>query len=354
MMDYEHLSPGGSHSPSGTDPSPAANSTTTNTQRPARACEYCRLHKVRCDIDPNDPSRPCGRCLKANRECVSSSYSRKRRKTTDSRVLELERKVEKLTERLDAVEKGTGIGGPGKTSSDDAPPALVVHPPGPLPRAPPAIDPVKYLKRDVIDRGIISIELADRIYSHYINTISPVFPGVVLPSATSDDTRRQKPTVFLAILAASSATFGANLQSTLQHELLNSYCEQIIRRGVKSLELVQALTISILWYYPPDTYGGNNINQFIHMAAVMVHDIALTKPHGVKRAPPPQDSAAQVEQQLNEQFPVNAGWRFMIWGANSDTALPESRRALLSCYFLCSKFVHNLFNSWYRVNCINN
>lgn len=349
MMDYEHLSPGGSHSPSGTDPSPTANSTTTttttNTQRPARACEYCRLHKVRCDIDPNDPSRPCGRCLKASRECVSSSYSRKRRKTTDSRVLELERKVENLTERLDAVEKGTGIGGPGKTSSDDAPPALVVHPPGPQPRPPPGIDPVKYLKRDVIDRGIISIELADRIYSHYINTISPVFPGVVLPSATSDDTRRQKPTVFLAILAASSATFDANLQSTLQHELLNSYCEQIIRRGVKSLELVQALTISILWYYPPDTYGGNNINQFIHMAAVMVHDIALTKPHGLKRAPPPQDSAAQAEQQLNEQFPVNAGWRFLIWGTNSDSALPESRRALLSCYFLCSKFVHNPFNS---------
>ncbi|KAL4771019.1 hypothetical protein BDW60DRAFT_217660 [Aspergillus nidulans var. acristatus] len=69
-----------------------------------RACESCRQLKVRCEPDPN-PDKPCKRCAKAGRSCVVTVPNRKRQKKTDSRVTELERKIEVLTATLHATQK---------------------------------------------------------------------------------------------------------------------------------------------------------------------------------------------------------------------------------------------------------
>lgn len=358
MMDYDHLSPTGSRSPLASsnsscpdrNPTPTTADDDLHIQRPPRACEYCRQHKVRCDIDLRDPSGTCGRCQKAGRECVSSSYSRKRRKTTDSRVLDLEKKVEKLTSRLDELErKGGGedqgtnnqtteVGGfsdrYGGGSGSHVTPVVFVEPPN-NPDATP-------IQQDVIDRQIVSVELAGRMFQHYVTNLATIFPAVVFPPDTpSSDIRRQRPVLFLSILTAASAEFDGLLQGKLHSELLKCFSDQIIHRGIKTLELVQALTVSVLWHRPPETAGGNNLNQFIHMAAIMAHDIAITRSNASKKYPGGSDpaTAAKVEQQWREHFPMGTGWRFMIWGFNPDSSLPESRRALLSCYFMCSKFV---------------
>ncbi|KAL4801983.1 hypothetical protein BDV18DRAFT_147997 [Aspergillus unguis] len=69
-----------------------------------RACESCRGLKVRCEPDPN-PDEPCKRCAKAGRQCVVTAPNRKRQKKTDSRVTELERKIDVLTATLHATQK---------------------------------------------------------------------------------------------------------------------------------------------------------------------------------------------------------------------------------------------------------
>ncbi|KAL4742992.1 hypothetical protein BDV11DRAFT_179322 [Aspergillus similis] len=69
-----------------------------------RACESCRQLKVRCEPDRN-PDKPCKRCAKAGRSCVVTVPNRKRQKKTDSRVTELERKIEVLTATLHATQK---------------------------------------------------------------------------------------------------------------------------------------------------------------------------------------------------------------------------------------------------------
>lgn len=69
-----------------------------------RACESCRQLKVRCEPDPN-PEEPCKRCAKARRPCIVTAPSRKRQKKTDSRVTELERKIDVLTATLHATNK---------------------------------------------------------------------------------------------------------------------------------------------------------------------------------------------------------------------------------------------------------
>ncbi|KLU85074.1 hypothetical protein MAPG_04106 [Magnaporthiopsis poae ATCC 64411] len=70
-----------------------------------RACESCRGLKVRCDPDPADPEGSCRRCAKAGRSCVVTQPTRKRQRKTDSRVTELEKKIDALTASLHAARR---------------------------------------------------------------------------------------------------------------------------------------------------------------------------------------------------------------------------------------------------------
>ncbi|KAL4975965.1 hypothetical protein BDW66DRAFT_61795 [Aspergillus desertorum] len=72
--------------------------------RKPRACESCRQLKVRCEPDAT-PDKPCKRCAKAGRSCIVTVPNRKRQKKTDSRVTELERKIDVLTATLHATQK---------------------------------------------------------------------------------------------------------------------------------------------------------------------------------------------------------------------------------------------------------
>ncbi|KAK3623835.1 hypothetical protein LTR56_021389 [Elasticomyces elasticus] len=84
----QHDGEGGGEGANGDDP-----------KRP-RACEACRGLKVRCDQDPLQPEIPCKRCAKAGRPCIITQPSRKRQKKADSRVAELEKKLDALTAAL--------------------------------------------------------------------------------------------------------------------------------------------------------------------------------------------------------------------------------------------------------------
>ncbi|TKA75650.1 hypothetical protein B0A55_05002 [Friedmanniomyces simplex] len=80
-----------------------------------RACEACRGLKVRCDQDPAHPEIPCKRCAKAGRPCIITQPSRKRQKKADSRVAELEKKLDALTAALHQQQGGyvqAGAGAP--------------------------------------------------------------------------------------------------------------------------------------------------------------------------------------------------------------------------------------------------
>ena len=72
-----------------------------DSKRP-RACEACRGLKVRCEFD--GAAKDCKRCIKAGRPCQITQPSRKRQKKTDTKVAELERKLEDL--RSELVAKG--------------------------------------------------------------------------------------------------------------------------------------------------------------------------------------------------------------------------------------------------------
>ncbi|KAK9240094.1 hypothetical protein V1525DRAFT_395974 [Lipomyces kononenkoae] len=93
------------------DQSPGANPTSSanDDHKRSRACDHCRALKVRCvPHDETEPSGTCHRCYKSSRQCVFTVNPRKRQKRTDTRVADLEKKLDELTARLAATKGQQG------------------------------------------------------------------------------------------------------------------------------------------------------------------------------------------------------------------------------------------------------
>lgn len=362
-----------------TDP----NDPLADLKRP-RACEACRQLKVRCEPDNDHPTGSCKRCAKAGRTCIVTAPTRKRQKKTDSRVAELEKKIDALTASLhasraaDAVvssdlgshHQGQEHVAPRRWLGGGSPPPRIsptlggvkrhvsgeikspagygngfFTPSSARPTSPPratggtaassaftsgstlagsSADPVlrsdgSHEFADVIDRGIVDAENARKAFDRYVNDFAPIMPVVVFPPGTTMGTvRRTKPVLFLVILSITIGAFQPGVQMQLIHEVHRVFADRVVIKGEKSLELVQAIMVSCLWYAPPDHFEELKFYQFIHMAVVMSLDIGMGR---------------QTRQKGSKQLGVLRGI-FGKKGALLDPDAVETRRAWLSCYFM--------------------
>ncbi|KAK6522817.1 hypothetical protein TWF281_002248 [Arthrobotrys megalospora] len=423
----------------------AANSAagSAQDQKRTRACESCRSLKVRCEPDVANPEGSCRRCAKARRECIFTVPTRKRQKRTDSRVAELERKIDKLTATLNAKRRGendrepfrdfpadsdtelsdqddgtrsrkqsqirTGSIPHGLTAGDSdqyresepkrqrlmskdaaaagssrrsssahdhmedvtteatssmfggarmehltsasAPPRSQFAVPRQHHHArhrmpTPETDPSSITSpaqgsgdMDVIDRKLITMELANRMFNHYNDNLAPHFPAVTFsPGTTAQDIRKQKPFLFLAILAAASAIFDPDLNRLLNKEVIRGIADRVIINGEKSLEIIQVLNIATLWYYPPDQFEELKFYQLTHIAAVMAIDCGINKPHrgGRPRIPWLPGASETKERGIPKEL---QSWK-KTWLPDPGTL--ESRRTYLTCYWMCSNVAMSL------------
>lgn len=343
-----------------TDPDDLA----VDLKRP-RACQPCRQLKVRCDPDPAHPDGSCKRCAKARRTCIVTAPTRKRQKKTDSRVAELERKIDALTATLQQshssvfgvlpqqqqASRQTAPDQPAsrrwlredpnptgtKRSHDgletmqcprsSSPPTEQIHKPtatkwrGPYAgeTAPPKTD-VGNEVADIIDRGIVDFESANAAFDRYVNRMAEEMPMVVFPPGTTmSDVRRQKPALFLAITAIAIAPFSKDAQLTVLTEAYQMVADRVVVKGEKSLELVQALLVLTIWYLPPDNLEELKFYQLIHLAVVLAMDIGLNRRAGGDLKP-----FARIRELLIKK--PNGG--------ATDLNGPEARRTWVGCYFL--------------------
>ena len=364
-------------------PPPSAEVGFNNDTKRPRACEACRGLKVRCEPDPG--TGPCKRCRKANRKCVITAPSRKRQKKTDSRVAELERKIDALTASLHATKEGNvsgseddgygdgdtpqiessdgrsnqptspyttasasagrkrrmseyqqdGSSGSRRASGSEAishSPAVVAKM-GPRPFVPPKSEAgdqdlessreaevVTYGEADVVGRGIVHAETAHGLFRHYTDHMAPHMPIVVFsPDVSPDVIRRTSPVLFLAILSVASGQDYPDLQATLTKAIMRILADRVFVHGEKSLELVQALQVVTIWYWP-EPNGDSKYYQFIHMTAVMAIDLGMHRRQPVL--------IVRKEQILGLPKPKSY---------LSDPCTTECRRAWLGCYLLCSR-----------------
>ncbi|KAL9093038.1 MAG: hypothetical protein Q9165_004176 [Trypethelium subeluteriae] len=129
---------------------------------------------------------------------------------------------------------------------------------------------------DIVDRGIVSEPAAKQLMGIYVNDLYPHYPILKIPANMDiQHFRRSKPTLFLAVIAAAAANTDPSLYGTLSSEILRAYAIKIVMSNEKTLELVQALSISAVWCFPADHFTRLQFYQHIHMAATMALDINL-------------------------------------------------------------------------------
>ncbi|CAL5872759.1 uncharacterized protein PFLUO_LOCUS7026 [Penicillium psychrofluorescens] len=327
---------------------PGATPTVPTAQQLNRSCESCRSLKVRCLPNPATPNQ-CQRCAKGRKACLFVAPQRRRpRKRTDSRVAQLEKEMRMMRSLLkDRIreesepESPDGSDGDPADNDDDVPfqdrlpssshasgsagfmdysPELLNaghntgHPyistrfsPGPE---------MHQAHDDVVDRGIISLEDAGQLISFYNHELAPFFPLVVLPSnTTATALRHSKPILFLSVISAAAIAIDANLAAVLNREMVRLYAERFFIEGEKSLELVQALLLMIVFYYPPDSPLKLQFYQYTHIASTMALEIGLASKRRV--------SNKKSDDRKSRYEPY-------------DELLAEQARAVLGCYNLGS------------------
>lgn len=283
--------------------------------------------------------------------------TRKRQKKTDSRVAELERKIDALTASLQA--KGPEGDGVAPVLKDNVAgrPWLRGQPQEPSPgqenglagrkrvstgevkqstggeleskkiswnRPPEPKDP------DVIEKGIVDVEVATAAFDRYINDMAPQVPFVVFsPGTKMEDIRRTRPILLHAIVSVAVGPICPSVQLTLLHEFYKIIAEMVVMRGEKSLELVQAISVCWIWYMPPEHFEELKFYQLIHMAVVMGMDV------GMNRRTMTAGRPFNLIRDLLGKKPSSL---------NPDA--PETRRAWLGCYFGSIQYVYFPTYEW--------
>ncbi|KAK1149372.1 hypothetical protein N8T08_006595 [Aspergillus melleus] len=330
------------------------------TQQLNRSCESCRSLKVRCLPDHAFPNQ-CQRCVKAKRACVFVAPQRRRpRKRTDSRVAQLEREMRQMrsllkdriiidesstestgSEREDSFEPDFGTdpketlpaildapsstsgslrrmeASPGFGSSTSYPHTLEDGsiPPASFNPAQARHSPELAVGEDVVDRGVISLDYANELVAFYMTDLTVFSPMVTLPcDTTAAQLRRSKPVLFLSVIAAAALAVDEGIAAVLNRELVRLYAERFFMNGDKSLELVQALLLMIIFYYPPDSPSKLQHYQYTHIAATMALEIGLASKRRVLNGTDRKSSRQGVY----------------------DQHMAEQARAILGCYHLAS------------------
>jgi len=389
--------------------------TTGDTKRP-RACEACRGLKVRCEFDRG--SRDCRRCIKAARQCQVTQPSRKRQKKTDTKVAELERKLEDLRSELvakgnlllgvdvepnsyeegdklplstlnsrnpDNVAHVSSTEGEGRhhillRHSDGGPlqqqslyasgPALDTrkrrmssnaeeehsylrqqqtsspvsfHKPqafgpyqsqataSPSPSAPSNIHPFLMAQAaysdategavhdhpepkmgfgDIVEQHLPRHETAYAAFHYYVHNVAPQTPIVVFqPGVNPEHVRKTNPILFSAIVAIAHE---GDAKPDLINGVKEILAQQVMIDGRHSVELIQAMLIMSLFYWP-EKETANNV--YINLASTMTLDTGLG--HGAR------------EQHFST-------WAFEN-SHLSPSELVEGARANLGCYAIGKK-----------------
>lgn len=142
-------------------------------------------------------------------------------------------------------------------------------------------------ENDIVDRNIISQNLAEELLSIWRNDLVKVCPGITIPRQwTAFDLRANKPSLFHAIMAAAAHSRGSELSDKLHEEAVYLYARSAFINGEKSVQSIQAMLVTVAFYSPPKVPGQLQIYQWLNMAASMALELGLaSKPRTHEQLP---------------------------------------------------------------------
>lgn len=259
-----------------------------------RSCVVCRAQKTRCIPDETDPDA-CQRCVRLGKQCVFTAIQkRKPRRTNDTRVAELERELRALRTALqnreaDSYTAPTSAGTEEAGTYKNAGQELLKdgNTQSQFQRSAGFVAPRSNVKPthdrgaeqgagDVVDQGLLSPSAAHQLLESYQTKLYPHYPAVYIsPICTADQLRRTKPILFLAIMAASTLQDSPDLSTTLGKRLVKEFANRIVVNSEKSVELIESLLVSSIWFQLPGRFDQLKFCDYMGMATSMAMNIGI-------------------------------------------------------------------------------
>ncbi|PNP55418.1 hypothetical protein THARTR1_04248 [Trichoderma harzianum] len=263
------------------------------------ACLSCRASKLRCSLETFAEHSKCKRCFTTNNECVFKTVApRQRRKRTDTRVTALEQRLAELQASIDSQRLRQHDDGIVRTTGSrkvlQAPPSI----PQPISGAHASetaalVEDRKWLPQEQEDKlvdsrhlqssletllasNLLSTGKAIALFKDFASNVLTQYPIVAFSSHEPFDwLRRRQPTLLLAVITAACRASDPGLFRKLHFHLRGSLSEQVMVRGNKSVELVQAILVMVEWYDTPYDMGHLNFYTWIQIAGLMVRELGL-------------------------------------------------------------------------------
>jgi hypothetical protein len=226
---------------------------TSSVRRRNRACEECHRLKIKCDLSTN-PGVACERCSRNNVECVPAAPRLQR-----DRISELEAQVQQLHVALQEQSSGSSNGTTPSWS------------PGSVPESQP-YDILSFLDARI---PLSKQQELLRLFTH-----QPTSAWTVIRLPTELDHIRQKSPILLLSVLVFFVTHEAqgtslDVHDELVRETMHILGDEVIGRGKRSLEVVQALLVSAFWSKSTRKGQQGSAYQIIQLASDMAIDLAI-------------------------------------------------------------------------------
>ncbi|TVY82902.1 Transcriptional regulator WAR1 [Lachnellula suecica] len=201
------------------------------------------------------------------------------------------------------------------------------------------------------------METASALFKTYIDDLYKHYPAVPFPDGTSaEEIRRTQPTLFLAVIAAAAAKTDPHLYSSLNTEVLATYSNRTVIHSEKSLELVKAMIVSSVWYYPPGRFSQLKFYEYIHMASTMAMDLGIGTNPKASRARRGADSNKLTPESVPNDGEMDKRRIFLVCylittGVSMSMRRPNMLRSN-SWLMECVEYVAANANPSYLDNCL--
>ncbi|KAF2853620.1 hypothetical protein T440DRAFT_312649 [Plenodomus tracheiphilus IPT5] len=214
-----------------------------------RACEECHRLKIKCDVSTS-PAESCERCIRNNHKCEPAAPRLQR-----DRISELEAQVQELQLALSDQSSSTT----------------------------PSRSPVSLLENyndavlSFLDARIPVSKQRDLLHV-FAHQAGAAWPVIRLPQDLRT-IRARSPILLLSVLVCTvtQETQGTELDihDELVRETINILGQEVISRGQRSLELVQALLVATFWSKTTRRGQQGSCYQILQLAADMAIDLGI-------------------------------------------------------------------------------
>lgn len=258
------------------------------------ACVRCRRSKIRCLVDTVKEHGKCRRCYDGDDECIFELMApRPQRQRTDTRLSILEKQLQALkaafesthssqkipgsigSSRTQDARRGSASARPAESSSLSSD-AHTEHLVGQESLASGPDSEIYDTVPGYISSDVLALSTAGELLADFVLYALPEYPVLVPADGDSFQSLRQdKPILLFAMLTAASRAKNPTLFDNLHSRLLRLLTDKVVINGERSLELLQAVLITEVWYNPPDDLRRLNFYLWIQIAGTMALQLGL-------------------------------------------------------------------------------